>query len=164
MISIGIYRNHFIKVRYSFPHNEQDDLKKIYEERDAFINDIRKLVLDVDLRVQMKKVISTYLKDPYNDKVKKALKVVEAYAKASPLIEIKIDSDIMSLLNPNEYPYWKDLLGSYIIGQTNYQISNNHFENNHKAGLDQVLHDYKLLRDKDEKAVFTPLEEQLKKQ
>jgi hypothetical protein len=162
LISIGIYRNHFIKIRYSFPRKEQDDLKKIYKQRDEFINDIRKLVLDVDFRGQMKMVIEKYLKDPSNEDVKKALKVVVAYAKMSPLIEIRIGEDILSLLNVNEYPYWKDLFDSYIIGQTYYQLSNSHFENNHKAGLEQVLFDYKLLKNKDEKTILQSLEEQLK--
>lgn len=164
MISIGIYKNHFIKIRYSFPHIKQEDLKKKYEQRDAFINEIIKLVLDVDIRGQMKKVISAYLKDPYNEEIKKALKVVVVFVKKSPLIEITIGTDIISLLNIKDYPYWKDLLESYIIGQTIYQLSNDHYEHNHKAGLDQVLKDYILLKNKNQNAELQPLEELLKKQ
>ncbi len=164
MISVGIYRNHFIKIRYSIPHNEQDDLKKSYEQRDAFIEDIRKIILEVEIRENMKKVISAYQKDPYSEKGRSLFNFIANYAKMSRVIDIIIDSDLITLLNIKEYPYWKDLMNSYIAGQTIYQITNNHFENSHEAGMEQLIRDYKHLKNNNEKAVLESIEELLKKE
>ena len=163
MISIGIYKNHFIKIRYSFPHKEQDDLNKKYEQRDTFIDDIRKLILEVDIRKKVEDLFSIYLKDPFTEEGKDALGGIVAYAQMSPLVSIALNSEIMPWLKIKEYPYAKDLLSAYIAGQVDYQLSSNDFESNHKAGMDQVLQIYKLLRIKDEKAKIPYLEEKLKK-
>jgi hypothetical protein len=163
MVSIGIYSNHFIKIRYSFPHTEQKELKKKYEHRDEVISDIRKLVLEMNLKDKIKKEISTYLTDPLSQEAKKASETIVTYAKLSALVKISIASEIMSWWKPDGL-YGPDLFGAYIVGQVNYQLSINNFEPNHEAGMEQVLKVYALLKDKDKNATIPFLDEQLKKQ
>ena len=164
MISVGIYKNNFIKIRYSFPDMKQEDIKKKYEQRDAFINAVGQLIREVDVRKEIEKLISTYLIDPTTEEAEKARSVIVTYAKMSELVTITLESEKMPWLKVKDYPYGEDLLGAYIVGQVNYQLSNNHFETNNRAGMDQVLQVYTLLRNKDEKAIIQSLEKQLKKQ
>lgn len=164
MISIGIFRNHFIKIRYSFSRDKQTDINKTYEKRDAFIDDIRKLVLEVDLKEGIKKFISVYTKDPLSDEAEAALKFIVTYGRMSPLVIISLNYEKMPWLKQKDYPYSKELIGAYIVGQIDCQLTNNRFEPDEASAMNQVMQVYKLLRDKDDKAVIQAFEEELKKE
>ncbi len=164
MISIGIFSNNFIKIRYSLDLDEQDDEKKVHANRDEFISEIRKLILEVDLRKIVENYINIYRKDPCAEEAKGALGAIFTYADKSALIAISINSEVLPWMKLNDYPYGTDLLGAYVVGQVNYQLSTNVFENNDKFAMDQVLEVYKRLLAKDEKARIKSFDDLLVKQ
>ncbi|WP_234041996.1 hypothetical protein [Persicirhabdus sediminis] len=158
LISVGIYNNHFIKIRYSFDHAKQDEVDKANEQRDAFIRNVRGCVLEANLKEDIGKNIQIYRENPYSNEAKAALAEIFTYAEESVLISISINQNDMPWMTL-KYPYGTELLGAYIVGQVDYQISTNKFESNHKAGMQEALRVYQGLVAKDEKARIDSLDE-----
>ncbi len=159
LIGMGIYKNHFIKLRYSFEPGEDQAEKE--KQRDAFINSLVSLVREVDVRAEVKTRLATYLKDPLSDEGRDALGGIVVYAEKSELVQLTIHSGVMPWVDVDDYPYSSELLGAYIAGQVQYQLSHNDFTSNENAGRNQVVKVYEILKKTDENAVLDALEDNL---
>ncbi|TVP79529.1 MAG: hypothetical protein EA353_06020 [Puniceicoccaceae bacterium] len=159
LIGVGIYKNHYIKLRYSIrPEANLEDSIKV---RDEFVSALTSLVIEVDLRPTVMEHLETYFEDPFSARGRDALGGIAVYAEKSYLVILTINPKVTPWFSIDDYPYGSELLGAYIAGQVHAQLSSGIYASNEAAGREQVLKVYKKLKSKDSRAFVKELEDDL---
>jgi len=160
LIGVGVYRDHFVKLRYSSDRGTFTDEAK--KKREAFAEKLVSIVLETHVRPEVQKWLGTYLEDPLGETGKTALGNIVAYAEESALIQIHLDFKVLPWMQIEDYPYSMELLGAFIAGQVQAQLNQQTFKNMENEGMDQVLKVYRQLRQRDEGAKIAELEKELR--
>lgn len=97
-LGIMVLKNHFVKVRVTFPMDGGAKEKAAMEERvRKFINAARRCVLDPGLRAQAAEHIEKYRREPLSEAGHDAAGGILAYADITPMITLTIDDTISTL-------------------------------------------------------------------
>ncbi|WP_395744064.1 hypothetical protein [Prosthecobacter sp.] len=119
-LGIMMLKNHFVKVRLTYPANGPDkEQDKVVERVSDFVEEVRRCVLDPGLRVQTADQIKTYRSDPLSKKGHDLAGGILAYAEVTPLIALTIDDTISTLGEDleKEYPQASvELVRAFIVG------------------------------------------------
>ena len=159
VIRIFIYRGHWVKLRCTFPKEEDKKLATAVEE---FAKKVRRLVFEPGLRTLMQKEMVTYRADPLGEKGREASGSLLSLAEASPVLSLTINERIATLgedLGDQESKL--DILRAYITGAVAASLVDPLPETPDlpQAGAEEVLKVYAQMKKTDPKLQSARLDE-----
>jgi len=165
VIRIFIYRGHWVKLRCTFPKEEDKKLATAVEE---LAKKVRLLVLEPGLRTLMQKEVVTYRADPLGEKGREAAGSLLSLAEVSPVLSLTINERIATLgeeLEERRKERRKDakldILRAYIIGAVAASLVEPLPEtpNLPQAGAEEVMKVYAQMKKTDPKLQSARLDE-----
>jgi hypothetical protein len=161
VIRIFVYRGHWVKLRCTFPKEEDKKLATAVEE---LAKKVRLLVLEPGLRTLMQKEVVTYRADPFGEKGREAAGSLLSLAEVSPVLSLTINEHIATLgeeLEERLKDAKIDILRAYIIGAVAASLVEPLPETPDlpQAGAEEVLKVYAQMKKTDPKLQSARLDE-----
>lgn len=119
-LAIMVFREHFIKVRLTYPiDNDEKDQEALEKRISDFVNKTRRCLLDTGMRDDIRHQVETYRKAPLAESGHDAAGAVLVYAEFTPLFELAVHGAIASMSEEmtKEYPEAsEELIRAFIVG------------------------------------------------
>lgn len=150
-VGILLYCGHYVKIRCTFPKNDDKKLEKAVDE---FVNQVRRLVLDPGLRVVAQEQIAAWRRDPFSEKGRDVAGGVLAYGEITPILRLTITGRIATLgeeLESRRKGAQLDLMRAYIVGAVAASLADPPPKtiNLPQAGAEEVLSAFALMKKED---------------
>lgn len=149
LFAVTVFRDRFFKIRYTFRQWDEKADQERREERELFVDELRAMLVEVELREQLPGRLKTFFADPLSEDGTAAGDFAFAYAEISPLPQIIISADWLPFLSDydvGESAVGRALLFGFIAGNLEKQLSSGDFSYQSRTGVEGVLRVYRQLR------------------
>ena len=144
LITVGVYRDHFIKLRYSF--SSMLDEEASLATRDEFVDSLGTIIRESAIRLDVRRWLKTYEAAPLSEEGEEAAAKLFGYANDSKLIRVTISQEWQPWFEVEDYPHTPALLQAFVIGNMAKQWRSMQFRDAPYAGLKQALVIYEALQ------------------
>lgn len=147
LISVGIYRELFFKLRHTFPADDED-AEAMGTAQKEMSHAWAGFIAETERRNEVLKLIDDLFADPLSEESRANGSEILRYAEESELVQISIDVAAMPWMAVDDYPRAELLLLASIAGNMEKQFETGEFEDHPVNAMKRALEVYALLRKK----------------